>query len=156
MWVRHYPIQRVLVLHIHRYDLDRALPEYLEAVSRHLDAILNWTQGKSLQELPPALGLCVSLVELHAGFNALTTVPGEIGLCDSLAILDVRNNRISSLGEGLPMLRLSLLDLTNNNISALPSQLGQMTTLRAMPLAGNSIKSIPISVQQGMSFLLAL
>lgn len=88
-------------------------------------------------------------MELHLGFNALQTVPSEIGLCDTLAIVDLRNNRVASLGDGLPTLRLSLLDLTNNDLASLPCQLGQMTTLRAMPLAGNPLKNIPVATQRG-------
>jgi len=79
----------------------------------------------------------------------MRSVPDEIGLCERLSVVDMRNNVLASLGQGLPELRLSLLDLTNNDLATLPSELGRMSSLRALPLAGNPLKRMPVSVQRG-------
>ena len=38
---------------------------------------------------------------MHAGFNGLTSLPGELGLCRELKTLDVRNNKLQVRVRGL-------------------------------------------------------
>jgi Leucine-rich repeat (LRR) protein len=47
---------------------------------------------------------------------------------------------LQELPETLCGLQLVLLDLTNNSLRRLPPALGQMTSLRSMPLDGNALK----------------
>ena len=56
-----------------------------------------------LAALPAALAGCASLVELHAGFNALRALPESLGALRGLAVLDLRNNVITvgPWGDGL-------------------------------------------------------
>ncbi|KAK9817027.1 hypothetical protein WJX72_008577 [[Myrmecia] bisecta] len=78
--------------------------------------ILNLKENK-LTALPASLARCTNLVELHAGFNALASLPGEIGMLSKLRVLDVRNNLLRSLPAAMCTLSLSLLDLQNNALA---------------------------------------
>jgi len=116
----------------------------------HLTALkLLDLRENAITELPAAIGQCTALVELHAGFNALTTLPAELATCGNLSVLDVRKNKLSSLPPGLCKLRLSLLDLTDNDMSSLPPELGLMTTLRKLPLAGNPLRAMRHEILTG-------
>uniref|UniRef100_A0A061SEL3 Leucine-rich repeat family protein isoform 2 n=2 Tax=Tetraselmis sp. GSL018 TaxID=582737 RepID=A0A061SEL3_9CHLO len=93
-----------------------------------------------LRALPPEIGGCLSLVELHAGHNELHELPAELARCHRLSVLDLRRNKLTRIPAELSQLRLSLLDLTDNNLSTVPPELGNMTTLRKLLLDGNPLK----------------
>ena len=106
-----------------------------------------------VQTLPPALGLCTSLVELTCGHNSLTALPNELGLCEALCTVAVHDNALTQLGEGVPTLpALRLLDVRNNDLQSLPPALGSCTALRAVPMTGNPLRSIPRAVREGASW----
>ncbi|MEW5312430.1 MAG: hypothetical protein WDW38_004066 [Sanguina aurantia] len=127
----------------------------LEGVLCHEVGYLKKLRVLSLKEnkltgLPASLGGCAAMIECHVGFNSLSGVPAEFGACSSLRVLDLRNNRISELPDGICSLKLSLLDLTNNDLQKLPPRLGLMTSLRSLPLDGNPLRQIPRNVVAGM------
>ncbi|MEW5312429.1 MAG: hypothetical protein WDW38_004066 [Sanguina aurantia] len=126
----------------------------LEGVLCHEVGYLKKLRVLSLKEnkltgLPASLGGCAAMIECHVGFNSLSGVPAEFGACSSLRVLDLRNNRISELPDGICSLKLSLLDLTNNDLQKLPPRLGLMTSLRSLPLDGNPLRQIPRNVVAG-------
>jgi Leucine-rich repeat (LRR) protein len=60
--------------------------------------------------------------------------------CDSSMTPVYAVHHLQELPETLCGLQLVLLDLTNNSLRRLPPALGQMTSLRSMPLDGNALK----------------
>eukprot|EP00798_Chlamydomonas_sp_ICE-L_P003245 gene3245-13267_t len=96
----------------------------------------------AISTLPDELCQCKELLTLDLEnlplncFNAISTLPDELGQCKELLTLDLRNNKLQQLPVGMCTLRLSLLDLTNNDLKNLPAELGNMDSLRSMPLDG--------------------
>ncbi|XP_022251317.1 leucine-rich repeat-containing protein 40-like isoform X2 [Limulus polyphemus] len=68
----------------------------------------------------PFLKSCTSLKELQAGNNRITEVPQELlETIKSVKILDLRDNKISTLPEEITILQeLERLDLSNNSLSS--------------------------------------
>lgn len=61
--------------------------------------------------------------------------------------LDLSNNTISELGEGLPrMASLQVLRLENNRIDALPDNIGSCKALVKLDLSTNNLHSLPDSM----------
>lgn len=59
------------------------------------------------------------------------------------AAAQARNNKIASLFPGVGRLtKLTLLDLSDNNLTSLPAELADASSLRALPLNGNPLRSI--------------
>ncbi|MBU2971676.1 leucine-rich repeat-containing serine/threonine-protein kinase [Pseudoalteromonas sp. C2R02] len=74
----------------------------------------------------------------------LTQFPQEIfDLADSLEILDLSNNKLSSLPEDLCRLhRLKILFISNNEFEHLPNALGKCPQLEMIGFKANKIKTI--------------
>lgn len=63
--------------------------------------------------------------------------------------LDLSNNTISEIGEGLPrMASLQVLRLENNRIDALPDNIGSCKALVKLDLSTNNLHSLPDSMGQ--------
>ncbi|ABI40479.1 serine/threonine protein kinase [Shewanella sp. MR-4] len=75
----------------------------------------------------------------------LTEFPREIfELADTLEILDLSNNQLSSLPEDLPRLtHLKILFASNNRFEELPEVLGQCPKLEMIGFKANQIRSVP-------------
>ncbi|MFV0594066.1 leucine-rich repeat-containing protein kinase family protein [Shewanella sp.] len=75
----------------------------------------------------------------------LTEFPREIfELADTLEILDLSNNRLSSLPEDLSRLtHLKILFASNNRFEELPEALGQCPKLEMIGFKANQIRSVP-------------
>ena len=50
-----------------------------------------------MEYVPPEIGECVQLKELHLPVNWLRTVPRAIGKCRSLEVIDVSSNNLTTL-----------------------------------------------------------
>jgi hypothetical protein len=74
----------------------------------------------------------------------LTTFPIEIlSLADSLEILDLSNNQLSTLPEELKQLRkLRIIFASNNNFEVLPEVLGQCANLEMVGFKSNKINQV--------------
>ncbi|CAG2068688.1 unnamed protein product, partial [Timema podura] len=75
-----------------------------------------------------------------------------------LEILAMRGNKLSTISvPGLARLkRLAVLDLADNNISQVPPQLGNLTQLRTLELAGNGFRQPRHAIlEKGTHFVLA-
>ena len=87
----------------------------------------------------------------------LEEFPPEIfALADSLEILDLSNNQLSSLPADLPRLkRLRVLFCSGNNFTAWPAVLGQCPQLSMIAFKANRIRSIPSgSLPRGLRWLI--
>ncbi|XP_072173141.1 leucine-rich repeat-containing protein 40-like [Diadema setosum] len=93
--------------------------------------------------LPP-FTKCKNLKELHAGNNCISELGEELlESITSLNVLDVRDNKLSCIPEGIVQITtLSRLNIANNNVSSLPFKLGNLASLRALVLDGNPLRSI--------------
>jgi Leucine-rich repeat (LRR) protein len=113
----------------------------------------------------PDLSLCTSLQRLDLRFNKLTSAPKlpqtstlfelllgsnciarmpDVSNSSGLATFDLGGNKLKNIdGRMLIQLkRLKCLDLRNNDISELDPVIGGMTTLQALLLEGNPLRSI--------------
>ena len=86
----------------------------------------------------------VTRLKLECG---LTTFPDErFDLAESLEILDLSGNALSSLPEDLPRLhRLRILFCSDNQFTVLPSMLGQCQLLSMIGFKANQIRTVPAS-----------
>lgn len=77
----------------------------------------------------------------------LTSLPLEVlSLADSLEILDVSNNQLSSLPDELKQLtKLKIIFASNNNFTTLPAVLGQCPNLEMIGFKSNKINHVPES-----------
>ena len=75
----------------------------------------------------------------------LTEFPREIfDLADTLEILDLSNNQLSSLPDDLPRLaHMKILFASNNRFEVLPEVLGQCPKLEMIGFKANQIHSVP-------------
>jgi len=76
--------------------------------------------------------------------EGLTSFPLEIlSLADSLEILDLSNNQLSTLPDELKQLqKLRIIFASNNNFEALPEVLGQCENLEMVGFKSNKIKQV--------------
>lgn len=75
----------------------------------------------------------------------LTSFPLEIlSLADTLEVLDLSNNQLSSLPEAIKGLhQLKILFASNNHFEELPAVLGQCSKLEMIGFKSNKIKNVP-------------
>ncbi|RUS74149.1 hypothetical protein EGW08_018088 [Elysia chlorotica] len=95
-------------------------------------------------EFLPILRHCESLKEILAGNNNIRGLTEEhLQHLRAVTCLDLRDNKLQKLPDEITLLAgLERLDLTNNDISNLPLALGTMTSLKAIILDGNPMRSI--------------
>ncbi len=77
--------------------------------------------------------------------GGLTKFPREVfDLADSLEILDLSGNRLSSLPDDLPrLLRLKILFCSENDFTVFPAVLGECESLEMVAFKSNRIATIP-------------
>jgi len=100
---------------------------------------LRFNQIRAAPRLEDAAGL----KELYLGNNYLTTLGNCEFLPKALQVLDVRDNKIATIGPGISWLtQLERLDVTNNDLRDLPAELGTVRSIKSIVLDGNPIKTI--------------
>jgi Leucine-rich repeat (LRR) protein len=127
----------------------------------------------------PDLSLCTALQRLDLRFNKLTSAPRlpqtstlfelllssnciarmpDVSCSSGLATFDLGGNKLKSIdGKMLIQLkRLKCLDLRNNDISELDPVIGGMTTLQALVLEGNPLRSIRHNILERTPLVLKL
>lgn len=79
--------------------------------------------------------------------GGLTEVPPEVfGLAETLEVLNLSGNRITSLPDQLPRLRqLRILFCSYNDFTHLPEVLGECPSLEVIGLRANRIRHVPAS-----------
>ncbi|TMS23078.1 Slit-like protein 1 protein [Larimichthys crocea] len=103
--------------------------------------------NKHLQALPR--GLPRNVTELYLDGNQFTSVPKELATFKYLQLVDLSNNKISSLSDDsfYNMSQLTTLILSYNSLRCIPPlALGGLRSLRLLSLHGNDISEL----QQGI------
>ncbi|XP_015056460.1 plant intracellular Ras-group-related LRR protein 6 isoform X1 [Solanum pennellii] len=132
-------------------NLLNSIPENIGSLSRLIRLDLHQNR---ISLIPSSIKDCSSLLEFYIGYiwnrnNALTSLPVEIGTLNRLGIFDLHSNQLKEYPAEACKLQLSMLDLSNNSLSGLPPDIGLMTTLRKLLLAGNPIRTLRSSLVNG-------
>jgi Leucine-rich repeat (LRR) protein len=91
----------------------------------------------------PTLPDTASLTEVFLGGNALRRLDGAGLIRRSLAVLDISQNGLAALPDGLRTLaRLHTLDVSNNELPVLPAWLGFMPALARLSVEGNPLRTL--------------
>lgn len=104
--------------------------------------------GNRLGTFPVAICQADSLTVIHLEKNEISTLPGEITSMTRLEYLYLNENKLTTLPDGLDkMPSLLYFHAQKNQIQALPEQIGLLTNLLSLNLSDNKISgSIPASV----------
>eukprot|EP01064_Diplonema_japonicum_P011528 TRINITY_DN1893_c0_g1_i1.p1 TRINITY_DN1893_c0_g1~~TRINITY_DN1893_c0_g1_i1.p1 ORF type:complete len:628 (+),score=87.40 TRINITY_DN1893_c0_g1_i1:47-1885(+) len=96
-----------------------------------------------LTSIPDAVFEDDSVTVLKCNNQGLTSVPRELVYLQSLAVLEICGNRVSSLPDELSRMRLSQVILKKNGMTVFPRILSSIPTLRHIDLSMNRIQEIP-------------
>jgi len=111
---------------------------------------LSGTSPDSLKiyDIPPEIGVMVSLTRLDLSSNFLTTLPKEIGNLINLNNLILNNNKIKLLPEELGNLQnLQWLYLYRNLLKELPKGIGNLKKLEYIQLIQNDLETLPKEIE---------
>lgn len=123
----------------------QTLEEKIPGDTSHL--ILN--SNSRLQSLPTSLfcKLSDSLVVLSLKNNRLTSLPDEIGSMRSLQSLRLDGNLFTSLPDSIcQLIGLEKLIVNNNFLTHLPDAIGDLINLRELNVANNRLGSLPLGL----------
>ncbi|KAL4066862.1 hypothetical protein J3A83DRAFT_4098085 [Scleroderma citrinum] len=99
---------------------------------------------RSTQRSGPSWFEAQDLQVLKAWSNDIVEIQHEISLFGSLKIVDLHQNRISSLPETFADLTaLTTLDLSHNSLTSLPRNIWALPSLTSLNLSHNSLTSLP-------------
>lgn len=102
----------------------------------------------ALSSLPHDLGRLRRLRVLFCSGNRFERLPPSLGDCAALSQVGFRCTGIREVpAEALPP-QLRWLTLTDNRIATLPVALGQRPNLRKLMLAGNELRQLPLSLAE--------
>ncbi|XP_010211760.1 PREDICTED: slit homolog 1 protein [Tinamus guttatus] len=108
-----------------------------------LDTVVRCS-NKHLKALPK--GIPKNVTELYLDGNQFTQVPGQLSTFKYLQLVDLSNNRISSLSNSsfTNMSQLTTLILSYNSLQCIPPLAFEgLRSLRLLSLHGNDISSLP-------------
>ncbi|XP_033127782.1 leucine-rich repeat protein 1-like [Anneissia japonica] len=99
------------------------------------------------QTLPPELGEILTLAELKVTGNYLKEVPKCVwtgNLRCSLRMLDISNNELQYISPDLARVSsLVRLNIDSNQVERLPTNFGELTSLKFFSAAKNKLKKLP-------------
>lgn len=104
-----------------------------------------------IAELPDFEG-SEHLQELYFGNNFIKEVSADFceNVAPQLKILDLRDNKISTLPDEIAMLQHMIrLDLTNNELQSLPNSMGFLPHLQNLQIEGNILRNLRQDVIKG-------
>ncbi|KAJ3014555.1 hypothetical protein HKX48_005089 [Thoreauomyces humboldtii] len=127
-------------------ESDQVVRGILEEERTKSPASLNLSD-RALSQLPPEIGLLVSLERLGLSNNLLASLPVEIVRLSALRYLNLRSNQIRDFPTAICGLgSLEILDLSRNKMRKLPPTLGALMNLKVLSLARNRLQQIPTYV----------
>jgi adenylate cyclase len=106
---------------------------------------LNLSRNLSLDVPKDFIQACTNLREIKYTSNDARRLPPSLSLASRLTMLDISNNRLSSLDRSdLHRLQsLQGLRLSNNGLTRLPAYFGQYRALRSLNLSSNALNEFP-------------
>jgi len=75
--------------------------------------------------------------------NEITEIPDGISRLGKLRELNMPNNKVGALSNGLFATQISVLNLEDNQIKEVPKEIGAMRCLTELNLSGNPIANVP-------------
>ncbi|BAT79707.1 hypothetical protein LR48_Vigan04g042900 [Vigna angularis] len=100
-----------------------------------------------IERLPVSLGKLQSLKLLNLDGNRITSLPDELDQLVRLERLSVSRNLLASLPMTIGSLRnLVLLNVSNNKLQSLPESVGSCSSLEELQANDNLIEDLPSSV----------
>ncbi len=154
----------VLDLHGNQFN---TIPTSLEGLSslknlklglNHLKYVPDWIKNlrslkklglggnKLLSNFQEWIDFLPSIRELNLYDNDIKELPVSIGSLNSLEVLILPNNQLTTLPESFKNLSLKKLDLSYNNFTSLPEWIGSFSSLEELNLNGNNLKALPESI----------
>uniref|UniRef100_A0A2M4BW88 Putative conserved plasma membrane protein n=1 Tax=Anopheles marajoara TaxID=58244 RepID=A0A2M4BW88_9DIPT len=101
--------------------------------------------GEENEEINVKERLCDNLLDLSL-LNISTVPVDEIKVLRRATILDLSNNRITTIGpDFLALTQITQLDLSKNRITTICDDFGQLTSLRRLDLYNNQITRLPLT-----------
>lgn len=110
--------------------------------------------------------------QLYLNYNRLTSLPSSVSLFCNLEFLDISNNGLSAICEGITRLtrlrtlvaknnrldefslpkefgslQLEVLNFSGNRFEEIPLQCMKLLRLQSLSLGGNRLKSIPAEIE---------
>ncbi|TCK07466.1 leucine-rich repeat-containing protein kinase family protein [Marinobacterium mangrovicola] len=101
-----------------------------------------------LRDLPSDLTRLTQLKIFFASNNLFEHLPDVLGQMPRLEMIGFKHNRIERVSEHCLPEQTRWLILTDNRITALPENIGKLTRLEKLALAGNQISVLPDSFAQ--------
>lgn len=102
-----------------------------------------------LSSLPSSISLFYNLEFLDISNNALTAICEGITRLTKLKTLLAKNNRLdeSSLPKEFGSLQLEVLNFSGNRFEEIPLQCTKLLRLQSLSIGGNRLKNIPAEIE---------
>lgn len=136
------------VLDFSRLSLSTFSPDSVSEEQRR-DAKQLYLNHNRLSTLPSSVNLFRSLEFLDVSNNGLTAICEGITRLPQLRTLIAKNNRLNehSLPKEFGSLRLEVLNFSGNRFEEIPLQCTKLPRLQSLSLGGNRLKSIPAEIE---------
>ncbi|XP_035986073.1 DISP complex protein LRCH3 isoform X2 [Fundulus heteroclitus] len=128
----------------------RKLKEFPRSAANHdlTDTVRADLSRNRLSELPPEVCLFVSLEYLNLYQNCLRSLPDGLVNLQALTHLNLSRNQLSVLPAVVCSLPLKVLIASNNKLVSLPEDLGQLRHLTELDVSCNEIRTLPSQMGQ--------